>query len=100
MFSQVTPYADPNVPADLALAYPNTFPDSIDLRCGRNATLGWSQPKVAAIKAGDTIGFGGYESGGYVNNEMMRMYHPGIASAFLSRFTGEGELDDYAGDGE
>jgi hypothetical protein len=43
-------------PTDLVA--PIYKPDSVDMRCGCNATLGWSKPKTATIRAGDTVGFG------------------------------------------
>lgn len=36
---------------------PVVNPSSLDLRCGRNATIAWSNPKVAIINAGDKVGF-------------------------------------------
>ncbi|PVI00509.1 lytic polysaccharide monooxygenase [Periconia macrospinosa] len=90
---EISPY--PGDTTKLAMAYPNTDPDSPDLRCGRNATIGWSQPKTATVKAGDTIGFGAAE---YELVEVPRMYHPGVASAWLSKVTGD--LNQYLGDGE
>ncbi|KAF2661708.1 lytic polysaccharide monooxygenase [Lophiostoma macrostomum CBS 122681] len=84
-----------NVNNDLALIYPNTDPDSVDLRCGRNATLGWSQPKTAPLNAGDSLGF-------IVNLASVahgRMYHPGFASAWLSKAPSD-DLNSYLGDGD
>ncbi|KAL5378576.1 hypothetical protein DPSP01_008986 [Paraphaeosphaeria sporulosa] len=75
---------------------PNTNPHSPDLICGRNASLGWSHPKVASVTAGDEVGF-------FVDVGLTvppSMYHPGFASAWLSRMEGgsQGELDDYQGE--
>ena len=39
------------------ILYPNTDPDSLDLRCGRNASTSWSAVKTATINAGDRVGF-------------------------------------------
>jgi hypothetical protein len=51
---EISPYgSDP----DLALVYPNTEPNSVDLRCGRNASISWNRPKTATVHAGDRIGF-------------------------------------------
>jgi hypothetical protein len=36
---------------------PVVDPSSLDLRCGRNASTAWSNPKTAVIRAGDTVGF-------------------------------------------
>lgn len=86
-----------NADASLALPYPNTDPTSLDLRCGRNASLGWSKPKVATVKAGDVVGFGAGEPM-LPGLDKARMYHPGFGSAWLSRSDRE-DLNDYAGDG-
>jgi hypothetical protein len=80
---------------DLALVYPNIDPDSTDIRCGRNATVGWSHPNTATVKAGDRLGF-------IVNVASVgkgRMYHPGFASAWLSKSPND-DLDSYLGDGD
>ncbi|KAH7128146.1 glycoside hydrolase [Dendryphion nanum] len=84
-----------NESPDVALIFPNTNPDSTDIRCGRNATLGWSKPNTATVKAGDKMGF-------IVNVESVgkgRMYHPGFTSAWLSKAPGD-DLNSYAGDGD
>ena len=52
---EVSPVQGAN-PTD-ELVYPNTNPDSLDLRCGRNASTAWSQPKTATVRAGDLVGF-------------------------------------------
>jgi hypothetical protein len=93
VFSEVSPKE--NEEQDLALIWPNTDPDSTDIRCGRNATLGWSHPKIATVKAGDKLGF-------IVNEASLgpgRMYHPGFASAWLSKAPGD-DLSSYLGDGD
>lgn len=36
---------------------PVVDPASLDLRCGRNASTAWSNPKLAVIHAGDEVGF-------------------------------------------
>ncbi|KAF2730068.1 hypothetical protein EJ04DRAFT_580177 [Polyplosphaeria fusca] len=88
-----------NTSAGLALVSPNIDPTSPDIRCGRNATLGWSKPKVAIVKAGDTIGFGAGEPK-LEGTDAPRLYHPGFGSAWLSKYEGEGSLDEYDGSGE
>jgi hypothetical protein len=77
---------------------PQTYPDTADLICGRNASLGWSHPKVATVKAGDQVGF--FVGVGIVTSPPS-MYHPGFASAWLSRMKDgrEGGLDGYQGEG-
>jgi AA9 family protein len=85
-------------PDELALISPNTDPLSLDLRCGRNATFGWSRPKTATVQAGDTMGFGAGEPK-IQGSDRARMYHPGIGSAWLSR-SESGDLDSYEGDGD
>ncbi|KAF2676453.1 lytic polysaccharide monooxygenase, partial [Lentithecium fluviatile CBS 122367] len=71
---------------------PVVDPSSIDLRCGRNASAAWSNPKIAVIQAGDTVGFA-------VNTTRWpNLYHPGPATAWLSK--APGSLNDYTGDGE
>ncbi|KAF2445602.1 lytic polysaccharide monooxygenase [Karstenula rhodostoma CBS 690.94] len=76
---------------------PNTDPDSADLICGRNASRGWLHPKVATVTAGDQVGF--FVGVGLTSPPSM--YHPGFASAWLSRVedAGEGGLDGYQGEG-
>lgn len=55
--SQISPSASISDP-QTALVAPNTDPDSLDLVCGRNASVSWAPIKTAVIQAGDTIGFG------------------------------------------
>lgn len=89
---QVSPFPTND---EYALVYPNTDPDSTDIRCGRNASVAWSKPKTATVKAGDRIGF-------IVNVASVgkgRMYHPGFASAWLSKPPGD-DLNAYTGDGD
>ncbi|KAH8586673.1 hypothetical protein B0O99DRAFT_748143 [Bisporella sp. PMI_857] len=76
----VTPYS-------LALIAPSTDPDSLDLRCGQNASTLRSAIKTATVRAGDT------------GDTYPSMYHPGFASAWLSK-TPSGNLDTYTGDGD
>ncbi|KAF2687844.1 lytic polysaccharide monooxygenase [Lentithecium fluviatile CBS 122367] len=87
----------PESDRDLALFWPLTDPTSTDLRCGRNASLGWSQPKTAVINAGDTVGF----AAGEPKTSIVQpgAYHPGFAGVWMSRSTVE-SLDGYAGDGD
>ncbi|KAF3056224.1 extracellular glycosyl hydrolase family 78 protein [Daldinia childiae] len=86
----------PDTDPDLALVSPNTDPDSLDLRCGRNASLPFSQVKTATVQAGDVIGFGAGEPMG---DTKATMYHPGIGSAWLSKSPID-DLQKYAGDGD
>ncbi|KAJ4347095.1 uncharacterized protein N0V89_011032 [Didymosphaeria variabile] len=74
---------------------PNTDPESTDLICGRNASLGWSHPKSATVKAGDQVGF--FVGVGLTSPPSM--YHPGFASAWLSKVE-DGGLDEYQGQGK
>jgi hypothetical protein len=93
---KVTPRKDTT--PELELVFPNTEPTSTDLRCGRGATTAWSRPKTATVHAGDYIGFGAswpWISGG----EFPSMYHPGFASAWISKAP-DGDLDSYLGDGD
>ncbi|KAF2868281.1 glycoside hydrolase [Massariosphaeria phaeospora] len=84
---------------EIALQYPNTNPDSLDLRCGRNASNAWSKPKTATIQAGAKVGFaiGKHPNGG--GGLEPTMYHPGFGSAWLSKSPTE-DLNAYAGDGD
>ncbi|KAJ4286683.1 hypothetical protein N0V90_012935 [Kalmusia sp. IMI 367209] len=85
---------------------PVVDPSLNDLRCGRNASIAWSQPKTAIIHAGDTVGFAVNTSVGLPipNAPVMpwdrwpNLYHPGPATAWLSAALGD--LNDYKGDGE
>ncbi|KAI9899865.1 hypothetical protein N3K66_004127 [Trichothecium roseum] len=82
-----------------AMVAPNTDPDSLDLRCGRNASTAWSQPKTAVVQAGDRVGFA-------AGDPMLKgdlkpwMYHPGYASAWLSKTPDGVDLNSYDGDGD
>ncbi|KAF2122408.1 glycoside hydrolase [Lophiotrema nucula] len=93
---EITPYKTTDA---AALVYPNTDPDSNDVRCGRNASTAWSKAiKTAVIKAGDTVGFGAGEP--YIAGwDKGRMYHPGFGSAWLSRAPTD-DLIAYTGDGD
>lgn len=42
---------------DTALVSPNVDPTSTDIRCGRNASVLWSEIKTATVRAGHPIGF-------------------------------------------
>lgn len=53
--SQITPAAG-NYPG-LVEVWPNTDPQSPDIRCGRNASIAWNKPLTATISAGDVVGF-------------------------------------------
>jgi hypothetical protein len=79
-----------------AFVAPNLDPNSLDVRCGRNASTLHSRVQVATVTAGDTVGFGVGEA---PLNESPYMYHPGFASAWLSRAP-DGDLDSYTGDGD
>ncbi|KAH9893860.1 glycoside hydrolase [Xylariomycetidae sp. FL2044] len=83
----------------LALVYPNTDPDSLDLRCGRNASsVLQSEVKTATVQAGDTVGFAAGEP--MLEGDVKPwMYHPGVASAWLSRAPSD-DIAAYAGDGD
>ncbi|KAI9150071.1 hypothetical protein HJFPF1_09825 [Paramyrothecium foliicola] len=81
-----------------ALVAPNTVIESPDLRCGRNASNAWSQPKTATIRAGDTVGFAAGEPQ-LAGLPQPWMYHPGFASAWLSKAPND-DLDSYTGDGD
>ncbi|CAH0002245.1 unnamed protein product [Clonostachys byssicola] len=88
---------EPSLTGDIALVAPNTNPDSLDLRCGRNASLPISSVKTAVINAGSTVGFATGEPA--LSSERPTMYHPGFASAWLSKSTTD-DLESYAGDGD
>jgi hypothetical protein len=81
------------------LIYPQTDPTSLDLRCGRNASTPFSTTKTAKVKAGDRIGFHTgephLEGVGYSS-----MYHPGFASAWLSKVPDGQSVDTYDGSGD
>lgn len=81
-----------------------------DQMCGRNATLPSALVKTLKIAAGSVIGF---RSKGQSNtnngaenldlsdyNPNFSMYHSGPATAYMSRFEGDGDLNEYAGDGD
>lgn len=78
---------------DFALVAPLREPKSKDIICGRNASVAFNHPKIATIKAGDRIGFG--TSASVVDPPSM--YHPGFASAWLSKAPSEDGLDMYSG---
>ncbi|KAF2799745.1 lytic polysaccharide monooxygenase [Melanomma pulvis-pyrius CBS 109.77] len=84
--------------ADIAFVAPNTEPASLDLRCGRNASIAWSRPNTATIKAGDTVGFAAGEPR-LTGTDVARIYHPGFASAWLSKSPTD-DLNLYTGDGD
>ncbi|KAJ4303566.1 hypothetical protein N0V90_002465 [Kalmusia sp. IMI 367209] len=92
---EISPYVDATSDPELLISYPNYDPDSTDLICGRNASLGWSQTKVATVKAGDSVGF--FVGRGISTPKAM--YHPNFASAWLSKVE-DGNLDAYKGDGD
>lgn len=58
-FRKISPQfeAATNPKTDYDYIMPIVDPSSLDLRCGRNASSAWSNPKIAVIKAGDTVGF-------------------------------------------
>ncbi|CAI6034621.1 unnamed protein product [Clonostachys chloroleuca] len=70
---------EPSLSGDIALVAPNTNPDSLDLRSGRNASLPISSVKTAVINAGSTVGFATGE--------------PALSST-------TDDLESYAGDGD
>ncbi|KAF1979784.1 hypothetical protein BU23DRAFT_563168 [Bimuria novae-zelandiae CBS 107.79] len=78
------------------LAFPNTNPDSTDLICGRNASTAWGNTKTATVAAGDSVGF---FVGRGISYDPPNMYHPGFASAWLSKAE-DGNLAAYKGDGK
>jgi hypothetical protein len=49
------PGGDPKTDYDYIIPVVNLT--SLDLRCGRNASIAWSKPKTAVIRAGDNVGF-------------------------------------------
>ncbi|RYO77278.1 hypothetical protein DL766_006384 [Monosporascus sp. MC13-8B] len=71
----------------LAIVAPNTEPNSLDLRCGRNASISRSQLKTATVRAGDT------------GDRKPWVYHPGFASAWLSKSPID-DLHAYTGNGD
>ncbi|KAF2269512.1 hypothetical protein CC78DRAFT_575077 [Lojkania enalia] len=81
---------------DVAIVYPNTEPNSLDLRCSRNATLDWSGTKTATIKAGDKVGFAVREP--HITGDLTSIYHPDFASAWLSKSPLD-DLSRYTRDG-
>ncbi|KAI0397805.1 lytic polysaccharide monooxygenase [Xylariaceae sp. FL0594] len=88
----------PDADADLALIYPQTEPQSIDLRCGRNASDFTGTVKTATVLAGDTIGFAAGEP--MLKGDVKPwIYHAGITSAWLSKAPSD-DLDAYTGDGD
>ncbi|KAK7221422.1 hypothetical protein V2G26_009425 [Clonostachys chloroleuca] len=93
---QISPSASISDP-QTALVAPNTDPDSLDLVCGRNASVSWAPIKTAVIQAGDTIGFGIGEP--VLSGDYSAMYHPGYASAWLSKSPTD-DLEEYIGDGD
>ncbi|KAF2647147.1 lytic polysaccharide monooxygenase [Lophiostoma macrostomum CBS 122681] len=81
---------------------PNEDPTSLTFRCGPNATISGSQTKTADVTAGDTVGFGVGEPHFQYGNfkyDVPRLYHPGPASAWLSKAPDD-DLDAYTGDGD
>jgi hypothetical protein len=55
--SEISPIVSPGTTdPETLLAFPNTNPDSTDLICGRNASIGWAQTKTATVNAGDSVG--------------------------------------------
>ncbi|KAH7083879.1 glycoside hydrolase [Paraphoma chrysanthemicola] len=104
---KISPQDSPNdVKTDYDYIRPVVDPSSIDLRCGRNASNAWSQPRTAVIRAGETVGFAVNTSVGLPipNAPVMpwdrwpNLYHPGPATGWLS--AAPRSLDDYTGDGE
>ncbi|PVI00683.1 lytic polysaccharide monooxygenase [Periconia macrospinosa] len=86
---KISPQDNGNNPKfDYDYIIPIVDPSLPDLRCGRNATKAWSRPKTAVVHAGDTVGFARWPN----------LYHPGPATAWLSR--APGLLDEYEGDGD
>ncbi|KAI1483726.1 glycoside hydrolase family 61 protein [Daldinia sp. EC12] len=92
---QVAPF--PDTDSDLALSWPLLDPDSIDIRCGRNASVDFARVKTATVQAGDRVGFGLANASAI--NGRGTMFHPGFGSAWLSKSTTD-DLHDYAGDGD
>ncbi|KEY71338.1 hypothetical protein S7711_05929 [Stachybotrys chartarum IBT 7711] len=88
--------ADPST----AILAPNTRIESPDLRCGRNASMLRAPVKTATVAAGDRVGFlVGEVDVPIPNLNDEYMYHPGFASAWLSKAP-DGDLDAYQGDGD
>ncbi|KAI0856166.1 lytic polysaccharide monooxygenase [Xylaria cubensis] len=83
---------------ELALVYPMTDPDSVDLRCGRNASDFQGAVKTATVQAGDLVGIAAGEPM-LAGDIKPWMYHPGFASAWLSKAPSD-DLDAYTGDGD
>lgn len=58
--SEVKPYL-PNFEETGRIEYaytsPIVDPDSTDMRCGRDASVSFTNPKTAVVRAGDTVGF-------------------------------------------
>ncbi|GAP87380.1 putative cellulose-growth-specific protein [Rosellinia necatrix] len=83
---------------DFALVYPMTDPDSVDMRCGRNASDFQGAVKTATVLAGDAVGIAAGEP--MLQGDIKPwMYHPGFASAWLSKAPSD-DLDAYLGDGD
>ncbi|KAK7229298.1 hypothetical protein V2G26_001468 [Clonostachys chloroleuca] len=74
---------EPSLSGDIVLVAPNTNPDSLDLRCGRNASLPISSVKTAVINAGSTVGFATGEPA--LSSERPTMYHPGFILSVTGR---------------
>jgi hypothetical protein len=100
---------DPENPypkTDYDYIIPVVDPSSLNLRCGRNASIAWSKPDVAVIRAGDTVGFSVNTTVGLPIegapimpwDRWPNLYHPGPATAWLSK--APGSLDEYTGDGD
>jgi hypothetical protein len=83
---------------EIAWVHPLTDPDSLDVRCGRNASTSSHPVKTATIHAGDRIGFAAGERT-IQEADAASMYHPGFASAWLSKAPND-DLDAYTGDGD
>ncbi|RYP22182.1 hypothetical protein DL765_001830 [Monosporascus sp. GIB2] len=81
-----------------AILAPNKEPNSLDLRCGRNASISWSQVKTATVRAGDTVGFGAGEPKLQIDPKAW-IYHQGFASAWLSKSPVD-DLHAYTGNGD
>ncbi|KAF2007487.1 lytic polysaccharide monooxygenase [Amniculicola lignicola CBS 123094] len=95
-----------NFITDYDYIIPVVDPTSLDLRCGRNASIAWSNPKVAIIHAGDRVGFAVNTTVGLPIegatvmpwDRWPNLYHPGPATAWLS--AAPGGLNEYTGDGD
>ncbi|KAI0438779.1 lytic polysaccharide monooxygenase [Xylaria telfairii] len=93
---EIEPRADST--PELASVYPLTDPDSVDLRCGRNASDFQGIVKTATVQAGDLVGIAAGES--MLQGDVRPwMYHPGFASAWLSKAPSD-NLGAYTGDGD